>query len=171
MVVFLLFCGLHNEAGDSKFRNRRQCIAYVGHVGAMSEFVAANHHVLKYLSFIFKICLNSVLDVVVGHSFLCAGMLSTLGSYTWICKFSHFVLIGFLVACIMHIVRCKITFVLVDVKICCWPLCTGLMDAAICFEILFIHFENIFLIRYKGNVLIIFIEHSRFHDIPSTPSS
>ena len=33
MVVFLLFCGLHNEAGDSKFRNRRQYIAYVGHVG------------------------------------------------------------------------------------------------------------------------------------------
>ena len=39
MVVFLLFCGLHNEAGDSKFRNRRQYIAYVGHVGA---FIAKN---------------------------------------------------------------------------------------------------------------------------------
>ena len=34
VVVFLLFCGLHNEAGDSKFRKGRQYIAYVGHVGA-----------------------------------------------------------------------------------------------------------------------------------------
>ena len=34
VVVFLLFCGLHNEAGDSKFRKGRQYIAYVGHIGA-----------------------------------------------------------------------------------------------------------------------------------------
>ena len=33
VVVFLLFCGLHNEAGDSKFRKGRQYIAYVGHIG------------------------------------------------------------------------------------------------------------------------------------------
>ena len=36
VVVFLLFCGLHNEAGDSKFRKGRQYIAYVGHVGALT---------------------------------------------------------------------------------------------------------------------------------------
>ena len=37
VVVFLLFCGLHNEAGDSKFRKGRQYIAYVGHVGGFSD--------------------------------------------------------------------------------------------------------------------------------------
>ena len=36
VVVFLLFCGLHNEAGDSKFRKGRQYIAYVGHVGGLN---------------------------------------------------------------------------------------------------------------------------------------
>ena len=49
MVVFLLFCGLHNEAGDSKFRNRRQYIAYVGHVGAkIISLVLSLKKVLAY---------------------------------------------------------------------------------------------------------------------------
>ena len=48
VVVFLLFCGLHNEAGDSKFRNRRQYIAYVGHVG--ENTVSAFGYVIQYKS-------------------------------------------------------------------------------------------------------------------------
>ena len=38
VVVFLLFCGLHNEAGDSKFRKGRQYIAYVGRVGGIEGY-------------------------------------------------------------------------------------------------------------------------------------
>ena len=41
VVVFLLFCGLHNEAGDSKFRKGRQYIAYVGHVGGLEQLHTA----------------------------------------------------------------------------------------------------------------------------------
>ena len=34
VVVFLLLCGLHNEAANSKFRNGRQYRAHLGHPGA-----------------------------------------------------------------------------------------------------------------------------------------
>ena len=34
MVVVFLLRGLHNEAGNTKFRNVRQYIAHMGHVGA-----------------------------------------------------------------------------------------------------------------------------------------
>ena len=33
MVVVFLLRGLHNEAGNTKFRNVRQYIAHMGHVG------------------------------------------------------------------------------------------------------------------------------------------
>ena len=49
MVVFLLFCGLHNEAGDSKFRNRRQYIAYVGHVGVLSSLIFSYLKIGSYI--------------------------------------------------------------------------------------------------------------------------
>ena len=40
IVVFLLLCGLHNEAANSKFRNGRQFRAYVGHPSDRPKYVA-----------------------------------------------------------------------------------------------------------------------------------
>ena len=78
MVVFLLFCGLHNEAGDSKFRNRRQYIAYVGHVGGFikrciqSLFTAAKNIIrekvydsmVRCLPLVLKQFIFEVLDIL-----------------------------------------------------------------------------------------------------------
>ena len=47
VVVFLLFCGLHNEAGDSKFRKGRQYIAYVGHVGGLCHNLLVYEEICK----------------------------------------------------------------------------------------------------------------------------
>ena len=37
VVVFLLLCGLHNEAANMKFRNGRQFTAYVCHPGGIAD--------------------------------------------------------------------------------------------------------------------------------------
>ena len=45
MVVVFLLRGLHNEAGNTKFRNVRQYIAHMGHVGVKRNIKVHVHGV------------------------------------------------------------------------------------------------------------------------------
>ena len=63
VVVFLLFCGLHNEAGDSKFRKGRQYIAYVGHGGVETRKV---YLIISSVHFCLHHCWNSNYDGIDG---------------------------------------------------------------------------------------------------------
>ena len=47
MVVVFLLRGLHNEAGNTKFRNVRQYIAHMGHVGERG-CIAVGYECLNY---------------------------------------------------------------------------------------------------------------------------